>query len=379
MAENKDYYGVLGVDKEASEADIKKAYLKLAKKYHPDMNPGDKTAEAKFKEVNEAYAVLSDADKKAKYDQYGSAAFDGSGGFDQGAGFGGFGGFGDFGIDINDLFGGIFGGGGSSSRRRNGPIRGNDVEISLNITFEEAVFGAKKNVSFARVEKCPDCGGTGAAKGTSPKTCSKCHGTGSITVTRRTALGMMRSTEMCDECRGTGKIIDQPCRNCRGKGLIRVNKSLEVTIPAGIDDGQTIAIREQGSSGLNGGPNGDLEIQIHVKQHPLFERRRSNLYYTLPVTITDAVLGASVPILTLEGKDVLKIPEGTQSGTVFTLRNRGVQVLNSRNRGDMYITVQVETPKNLSSDMKKLIKDFGDKNGDSKYDKKSTFVKRYLK
>jgi molecular chaperone DnaJ len=377
MADKKDYYEVLGVDRSASDADIKKAYLKLAKKYHPDMNPGDKQAEAKFKEANEAYAVLSDKQKRSQYDQFGHQAFENGGGFDPGAGFGGFGGFGDMGIDLNDIFGSIFGGG-TSSQRRNGPMRGEDIDIGITINFEEAVFGTKKNITYARVQKCPECGGTGAAKGTSPVTCPKCHGSGQIRETRRTPLGMMSTTHACDECHGTGTIVNTPCHNCHGKGYERINKTLEVTIPAGIDNGQRIALRGQGNEGRNGGPAGDLTIEVNIRQHALFQRQRQNLYYTVPVTMTDAALGATIDILTLEGKDTLKIPEGTQSGAVFTLKNRGVQILNTTRRGDLFITVQVETPKNLSPDMKKAIRDFGDAS-ENKYEKKQNFIKRFIK
>lgn len=282
MADTKrDYYEVLGVDKNADDATIKKAYRTLAKKYHPDMNPGDKEAEAKFKEVNEAYDVLSDPDKKAKYDQYGYAAFDPSAG--GGAGFGGFGDFGGF--DINDIFSSFFGGASGGSTRRNGPVRGDDITVRLTISFEESVFGCKKEVSYNKIQKCADCSGTGAAKGTSPKTCSACGGSGQVRVQQRTPFGIMQTQKTCDTCHGTGKIIENKCPNCRGTGFVRVPKKLEVNIPAGIDDGQQLSLRYQGSDGMNGGNAGDLYIIISVRPHSIFERDGDDLYCEVPDNI----------------------------------------------------------------------------------------------
>ena len=305
MADTKrDYYEVLGVDKNADEATIKKAYRTLAKKYHPDMNPGDKEAEAKFKEVNEAYDVLSDPDKKAKYDQYGHAAFDPSAG--GGAGFGGFGDFGGF--DINDIFSSFFGGASGGSTRRNGPVRGDDITVRLTISFEESVFGCKKEVSYNKIQKCADCSGTGAAKGSSPKTCSACGGSGQVRVQQRTPFGIMQTQKTCDACHGTGKIIENKCPNCRGTGFVRVPKKLEVNIPAGIDDGQQLTLRYQGSDGMNGGNAGDLNIIISVRPHSVFERDGDDLYCEVPITYAEATLGAEIEIPTLEGSMKYTIP-----------------------------------------------------------------------
>ncbi len=373
MADTKrDYYEVLGVDKNADEATIKKAYRTLAKKYHPDMNPGDKEAEAKFKEVNEAYDVLSDPDKKAKYDQYGHAAFDPSAG--GGAGFGGFGDFGGF--DINDIFSSFFGGASGGSTRRNGPVRGDDITVRLTISFEESVFGCKKEVSYNKIQKCADCSGTGAAKGSSPKTCSACGGSGQVRVQQRTPFGIMQTQKTCDTCHGTGKIIENKCPNCRGTGFVRVPKKLEVNIPAGIDDGQQLSLRYQGSDGMNGGNAGDLYIIISVRPHSVFERDGDDLYCEVPITYAEATLGAEIEIPTLEGSMKYTIPEGTQTGTVFTLRNKGVTRVNSKVRGNLYITVVVEVPKNLTSEQKNLLEKFAASCGESNYSKRTSFFKR---
>lgn len=372
MAETKrDYYEVLGVDKSADEATIKKAYRTLAKKYHPDMNPGDKEAEAKFKEVNEAYDILSDPDKKAKYDQYGHAAFDPA------SGAGGFGGFGDFGgFDINDIFSSFFGGS-STGSRRNGPIRGDNITVRLTISFEESVFGCKKEIQYSKVQKCNDCGGTGAAKGTSPKTCSACGGTGQVRVQQRTPFGIMQTQKTCDSCKGTGKIIEKKCDSCRGTGFVRVPKKLEVNIPAGIDDGQQLALKYQGSDGMNGGSAGDLNIIISVRPHSVFERDGDDLYCEVPITYAEATLGAEIEIPTLEGSMKYNIPEGTQTGTVFTIRNKGVvRVNNPKIRGNLYITVVVEVPKNLTSEQKALLEKFAASCGESNYSKRTSFFKR---
>lgn len=373
MADTKrDYYEVLGVDKNADEATIKKAYRTLAKKYHPDMNPGDKEAEAKFKEVNEAYDVLSDPDKKAKYDQYGHTAFDPSAG--GGAGFGGFGDFGGF--DINDIFSSFFGGASGGSTRRNGPVRGDDITVRLTISFEESVFGCKKEVSYNKIQKCADCSGTGAAKGSSPKTCSACGGSGQVRVQQRTPFGIMQTQKTCDACHGTGKIIENKCPNCRGTGFVRVPKKLEVNIPAGIDDGQQLSLRYQGSDGMNGGNAGDLNIIISVRPHSVFERDGDDLYCEVPITYAEATLGAEIEIPTLEGSMKYTIPEGTQTGTVFTLRNKGVTRVNSKVRGNLYITVVVEVPKNLTSEQKNLLEKFAASCGESNYSKRTSFFKR---
>ena len=380
MADKRDYYEVLGVDKNADDATIKKAYRTLAKKYHPDMNPGDKTAEEKFKEVNEAYAVLSDPDKKAKYDRYGHDAFDPSAG--AGGGYGGFSGFGDFG-DISDIFGSMFGGfggfGGSSQSRRNGPMRGEDIGVRISITFEEAAFGTKKDITYNRIQKCPECSGSGAAKGSSPETCPQCHGSGQVRVNQRMMGMQFQSTTTCSNCRGTGKIIKTPCTNCRGTGYIKVSKKLEVSIPAGIDDGERIALRGQGSDGRNGGMAGDLILTVAVKKHNIFERDGYDLYCEVPVTVAEATLGAEINVPTLEGSVKYKIPEGTQPGTRFTLKGKGVTVINSQRKGDLYFTVNVEIPRNLSEKQKENMRTFAESCGESNYASRTGFFKKFFK
>ncbi len=369
MADTKrDYYEVLGVERSADDATLKKAYRTLAKKYHPDMNPGDKEAEQKFKEINEAYAVLSDPEKRRKYDQFGHAAFDpGAGGGGAGFDFGGF--------DFGDIFSSFFGGGGSA--RPNGPIPGDDVGVRVMLTFEEAVFGCKKDVSFNRVEACPDCKSTGAAPGTSAETCPSCHGTGRITVQQRTIMGVMQTQQSCQNCRGTGKIVKTPCKNCNGKGYIRITKKLSVTIPAGIDDGQRIALRGQGSAGRNGGQPGDLIIQVGVRPHPIFERDGNNVYCEIPISFAEAALGADIDVPTLDGKTKkYTIPEGTQSGTAFTMRGEGIADVNTKRRGNLNFTVTVEVPRNLTQAQKKLLSDFSASCGEKNDSKRSSFRKK---
>ena len=376
MAEKRDYYEVLGVSKGAGEADIKKAYRSLAKKYHPDMNPGDAEAEAKFKEVNEAYAVLSDAEKRSQYDQFGHAAFDPSAG--GGAGFGGFGGFGDFG-DLGDIFGSFFGGGfgGGGAQRRNAPTRGEDVGVRVTVTFEEAAFGVKKDVAFHRIQKCSDCGGSGAAKGTQAETCKVCGGSGQKRITQRIGGMAFQSTTTCDACRGTGKSIKTPCAECKGTGYVKVNKKLSVTIPAGIDDGERIAIRGQGCDGRNGGPTGDLIITVMVKGHSIFERDGYNIFCEIPITVAEATLGAEIDVPTLEGNQKYTIPEGTQPGTTFTLKQKGIPYINNANRrGDLIFSVNIEIPKGLSEKQKDHMRAFADSCKESNYSKKTGFFKR---
>ena len=377
MAEKRDYYEVLGVAKGADEATIKKAYRTLAKKYHPDLNPGDKDAEQKFKEVNEAYSVLSDPEKKAKYDQFGHAAFDQSAG-----GYGGYTDFGDFG-DIGDIFSSFFGGGfgggfgsGGSSSRKNAPQRGEDIGIRVTLTFEEAVFGCKKDISYNRIQKCDDCGGTGAQKGTSAETCSACRGTGQKRVMQRMGGMQFQTTVTCDSCRGTGKIIKNPCSNCRGTGYVRVTKTLSVDIPAGINGGERIALRSQGSDGRNGGPAGDLIISVSIKPHKIFKRDGYNIYCDVPITVAEAVLGAEIDIPTLEGGQKYTIPEGTQPGTQFTLKGKGVQYPNYPNRrGDLIFTAVVEIPKGLTQKQKDHMRSFAEACGENNYRKKASFFK----
>lgn len=354
MAEKRDYYEVLGLAKGADESEIKKAYKTLAKKYHPDLNPNNPEAEEKFKEINEAYGVLSDSEKKAQYDRYGHSAFDpGAGGFG-----GGFGGFGED-IDLSDIFSSFFGGGSSSARRR-GPVRGDDILQRVIVSFEESAFGCKKNVEFNRIEECPECAATGAAKGTSPETCSACGGTGQVRRTQRTPLGMMQTTGQCEACRGRGKIIKNPCSNCRGTGYIRIKKKLEVSIPAGIDDGQRVAIREQGDAGRLGGQAGDLIITVNVRPHHIFEREGYNIYCTIPISFSQAALGAEIKVPTLEGDVNYRIPEGTQTGTEFVIKGKGIKKLEYKGEGDLYFTTVVKTPRGLTPEQKELLRKLDD-------------------
>ena len=373
MADKRDYYDVLGVQKSASDADIKKAYRQLAKKYHPDVNPGDKDAEAKFKEVNEAYEVLSDPDKKAKYDQYGHAAFDPSAG--AGGGYGGFGGFGGFGdVDLGDIFGSFFGGG-SSRQRRNGPQRGDDIEVNITINFEEAVFGCKKDISFSKYAKCSKCNGSGAESGQA-ETCPVCRGSGQKRVTQNLGGMQFQTTTTCDNCRGTGRYIKNPCQKCRGTGLERVTKNLTVTIPAGIDDGKGLVVRGAGNDGKMGGASGDVYVMVSVRRSPIFKRDGYNLYCEVPVTMSEAALGAEIEVPTLEGREKYTISEGTQTGTTFSLRQKGVPIVNSSRRGDLYFTVNVEIPKSLNDKQKELLREFAKACGESNYSKKKSFLKK---
>ncbi|MBR5278892.1 MAG: molecular chaperone DnaJ [Clostridia bacterium] len=375
MAEKRDCYEILGISKTATDDEIKKAYRRMAKQYHPDANPGNKEAEDKFKEVNEAYSILSDSEKKANYDRFGYAGVDPSAG---GGGFGGgfSGGF-DMG-DIFDMFGGMFGGGGRS-QRANAPMRGEDVGLRITIDFNESLFGCKKDVSYTRIENCGECGGSGAAKGTSPQTCRKCGGRGMINVQKRTPFGMMQSTVACDECGGRGKTIQTPCKECRGSGTVRKNKTLEVNIPAGIDNGQRIALHGQGDCGTNGGPAGDLIIQVVIRRHEYFVRDGFDLLLELPITFADAALGAKIEIPTPDGRGELAIPEGTQTGSTFAIRGKGVPKLNGRGRGDLLVTVVVETPKGLSKKQKELLKDFQDSMDDKNHAKKKSLFDKFKK
>jgi len=352
MADKRDYYETLGLKKGASEEEIKKAYRQLAKKYHPDMNPGDKEAEVKFKEINEAYSVLSNPDMRSKYDAYGHAGVDPN--FNDGFG-GGFSGFGGIDIDMSDIFGTIFG---SGQARRNGPVRGDDIGTRLTISFEEAAFGCKKDVKFYRTEKCSACSGTGAAAGSSPVTCSKCGGSGQIKVQQRTPFGMMSSSRTCDSCGGSGQIIKNPCQTCRGTGFERKQKQLEISIPAGINEGQKIILRGQGNAGKRGGSAGDLYVEVSITPHSVFQREDYNIYCEIPISFTEAALGAQITVPTLEGGTKYTVPEGTQSGTLFTLKNKGIQYYNSSRRGDLYFRVIVDVPKNLSEAQKQMLRDF---------------------
>lgn len=367
MAEKRDYYEVLGVSKGASDDELKKAYRKVAKKYHPDLHPNDKEAEEKFKEVNEAYGVLSDSEKRSRYDQFGHAGVDpnfGAGG--GGAGFGGF----DFGDIFGDIFGGGFGGFGGGGRR-NGPVRGRDVRQVVDITFEEAAFGTKKKLSITKQESCSACGGSGAKAGTSPVTCTRCGGTGQVKTQVRTPLGYMTNIGTCPECNGSGKIIKDPCRECRGTGKVRKNSVIEVDIPAGIDNGQTIQISGKGEPGERGGMTGDLLVTVRVKPHPLFVRDGYNIFIDMPITFVQAALGATVKVPTLDGAVEYDIPEGTQSETTFKLRGKGVPYIRSKARGDQYVKVRVEVPSNLSQKQKELLREFEE---DKNYKQKKSFM-----
>ncbi|MBE6986144.1 MAG: molecular chaperone DnaJ [Ruminococcaceae bacterium] len=355
MAENKrDYYEVLGVQKGAGTEEIKKAYRKLAMKYHPDRNPGDKAAEEAFKEVGEAYEVLSDEDKRARYDQFGFAGVDPNYGAGQGGGFGGgFGGFGDFG-DLGDIFGSFFGGG-ASRAQANSPRRGENVGARLELTFEEAAFGCEKEVSATRIENCGACKGTGSADG-AVETCSYCRGAGQVR-TQQNFMGMtMQSTAVCPQCNGKGKIIKNPCSTCRGKGKVKRAPKIRVKVPAGVDAGQSVRIRGEGCVGANGGPSGDLLVEIYIKRHPIFTRQNTTVMCEVPITFTQAALGAEVQVPTLDGRIPFEIPEGTQTGTVFTLNGRGVPVTGTSRRGNHRFTVVVETPTKLTKEQKELLR-----------------------
>ena len=394
MAEKRDYYEVLGVSRDADDATLKKAYRALAKKYHPDMNPGNAEAEQMFKEVNEAYSILSDPEKRAQYDRFGHAAFDPAAGGGGGGSYD-FGGF-DFGDIFSSFFGGGnnhagggtfrgFGGGGSSfsfgGGQRNGPIPGEDVGVRVILSFEEAVFGCKKDISYNRVEECGDCHGTGSAKGAAPDKCPDCNGYGRVTVNRRTFMGMMQTQETCERCRGTGRIIKNACKNCSGKGFVRLTKKLNVTIPEGIDNGQRIALRGQGSAGRNGGQNGDLIIEVAVRPHPVFEREGNNVYCEIPISITEAALGAEIDVPTLNGKTTkYAIPEGTQPGATFTLKGEGIADVNSGKRGNLTFTVTVEIPKGLTEEQKDLLRKFAEATGEGeKEDTKRSSFRRKLR
>ncbi len=364
MADKRDYYEVLGVQKSASEDEIKKAYRRIAKECHPDLHPGDKDAEARFKEANEAYDILSDPDKKAKYDQYGFAGVDSNYGAGGGGGFtGDFGDLGDIFGDIFSAFGGGFGGSRSTGSSRNGPRRGESLRVRLTLSFEEAVFGCKKDINITKIDQCPDCKGSGCQPGTTPEVCPDCKGSGVVRTQQRTAFGVFQSTNPCSKCGGTGKIIHSPCSRCRGNGMIRVQKTLNVTIPAGIDDGESVSLRGQGNAGANGGPAGDLLVQIQVRPSPTFEREGTSIYVTKTLSFVQAALGTEIEVPTLDGPVSLNIPAGTQTGSVFRLRGKGVPSIRGSLRGDQYVTIDLETPKNLSSRQKELLEEFAELSG----------------
>lgn len=359
----KDYYEVLGLQKGASDDDIKKAFRKLALKYHPDRNPGDKEAEENFKELNEAYQVLTDPEKKAQYDQFGHAGVDGNG-------FGGFsgGGFdfsemGGFGDIFETFFGGGFGG--SSSRRKNAPQRGADLEYTLTISFEESIFGVEKEISLTRSENCESCDGSGAKSGTSAKACPKCNGTGQIRIQRQTPLGSFVSTSTCDMCGGKGQIIETPCPDCKGKGKVRKNRKITINIPAGVDTGNVLPLRGQGEHGVNGGPPGDLYIRINVTPSKTFKRNGVDIHYDYTISMVKAALGAEITVPTVDGNVKYTVPEGTQPGTRFRLKGKGVPKVNSSGRGDQYVHIIVEIPKNLNKEQEEALRTFMKASGET--------------
>lgn len=386
MADKRDYYEVLGLKKGADAEEIKKAYKKLARKYHPDLNPGDKTAEERFKEINEANEILSDPEKKARYDQFGFAGVDpsyaagaGAGGF--GGGFGGFGG-GGFDFDLGDLFGSFFGGGFGGAQRANpnAPQRGDSIRLSLTVSFEEAAFGCKKEITLERLEKCEHCHGGGAEPGSpAPHACPTCGGRGTVQQRRQTPMGVFSTTAPCPDCGGKGKVIRQPCTHCHGTGLERVRKTIQVDVPAGIDGGQTISLRGQGHAGKNGGASGDLLLVITVRPHDIFRRDGTSVLCEVPISFLQATLGAELEIPTIDGRVKYDLPEGTQSGTTFRLKGKGIPSLHGRGRGDQYVTVYIETPKNLTRAQKDALRAFGETLGDNNYAAQKNFFSKFKK
>ena len=375
MAEKRDYYEVLGLQKGASDEEIKKAFRKMAMKYHPDRNPDDKEAEEKFKEVNEAYGVLSDPDKKSKYDRFGHAGVDPSAGF--GGGAGGFGGFGGF-EDIFEMFtgGGGFGGFGGQQRRNNGPRKGADLQKAISITFEEAAFGCKKEIEISKFVKCGTCNGEGTKPGTSKKTCPVCNGSGQVTSVQRTPFGQFQSVTQCGNCGGTGQVNESPCDDCKGTGKVRKSVKIAVNIPAGVDNESVIPIRGEGEPGTNGGPNGDLYIVLSVKPHKMFKRNGSDLYLEIPISFDQAALGADITVPTLEGKVSYKVPAGTQPGTTFRLKGKGVRNVRTDKMGDLYVKVNLEVPTKLNHKQKKAIEEMGKTVTEDCYQKKSGFAEK---
>ncbi len=385
MADNKrDYYEVLGVDKSASADEIKKAYRKKAKQYHPDLNPGDSVAEAKFKEANEAYEVLSDDQKKARYDQFGHAGVDPNYGAGGGGFGGGFGGFGDD-IDLGDIFSSFFGGGGGGfgggGRRANpnAPRRGEDLQSTVTISFEEAAKGCKRKVDVNRVDVCPDCNGSGAQKGTTPTTCPECHGSGQVMAQQRTPFGVIQTQRACTRCGGKGKIIENPCQKCRGRGRVSKHSTLEVNIPAGIDDRQILNVRGEGNKGINGGPSGDLHVNVNVRPHPFFERDGFNVWCEVHVSFAQAALGDTLMVPTLDGKVKYDIPAGTQPGAVYVLKGKGIQNIHTKVRGNQLVRIIVDVPTKLNSEQKEALLKFNEAMGGNKpesVDKKGFFGKK---
>lgn len=375
MSEKRDYYEVLGIQKGANEAEIKSAYRKLAKKYHPDLNPDNPEAEAKFKEINEANEVLSDPEKRARYDQFGHAGVDpsyagGAGGYSYGGGFGGF----DGGIDLGDIFDSIFGGGSSTRRSNpNAPVRGSDITVSLDISFMEACKGVNHDIEITRSETCDSCNGSGAKSGTTPKTCPDCHGTGYVKITQRTMLGTMSTQRPCTKCGGKGKIIDTPCPSCNGGGRVQKRKKITVNVPAGISNGMNLKIRGEGHAGANGGLRGDLNVRISVRKDSLFDRKGDDIWVELPISYTQAALGDEVMVPTIDGNVTYRIPEGTQPGDVLRLRGKGVQHCQRDGRGDMMVRVVIEVPKKLTKAQKELLQKLEGELNEKNFEKKSSF------
>ena len=361
MADKRDYYEVLGVSKTASDDEIKKAFRTLAKKYHPDMHPGDKECEEKFKEAQEAYAVLSDAEKRKQYDQFGHAAFDGTGG--------GAGGFDFSGMDMGDIFGDIFGdffGGGSRRRTNDGPMKGSNLRTSVRITFEEAIFGCEKEIEMVLKDECHSCHGTGAKPGTPPETCPKCGGKGKVVFTQQSFFGTVQNVQTCPDCGGSGKIIKDKCPDCRGTGYIASKKKIQVSIPAGIDNGQSVRIREKGEPGINGGPRGDLLVEVVVSRHPTLQRQDMNIYSTAQISFAQAALGGEIRIHTVDGDVLYEVKPGTQTNTRIRLKGKGVPSLRNKSvRGDHYVDLVVQTPTGLSADAKEALRQFDALTGDS--------------
>ncbi|MGI6719440.1 MAG: molecular chaperone DnaJ [Anaerovoracaceae bacterium] len=369
MAEKRDYYDVLGLKKGATDDEIKSAFRKLAMKYHPDKNQGDKEAEEKFKELNEAYSILSDPDQKNKYDRFGHAGVDPNAGFGGAGGFeGGFGGF----EDLFNMFGGGFGG--FQQTRRNGPRRGADIQRHMTISFEEAAFGTKKEIRLTKDVACSECEGSGAAKGTSKKTCPTCSGTGQVRTVQSTPLGQFQSVRPCDECDGTGEVIEKPCPKCSGTGKVRKTVTLSVDIPAGVDSDSVIPLRGQGQPGSNGGPPGDLYIVLSVSPHKLFTRKGDDLWLEMPITFSQAALGDSIAVPAMSEKISYKVPAGTQPGTIFRIKGKGIKNVRSGRPGDLYVQVNIEVPTKLTSEQKDMIKEFGESKGLEGYSRRKKFT-----
>ena len=377
MADKRDYYEVLGVDKNADDATLKKAYRKLAKKYHPDMNPGDKEAEAKFKEATEAYSVLSDADKRRQYDQFGHAAFENGGG-GAGGGFGGFDFGGDMGDIFGDIFGDLFGGGGGRRRANNGPMKGANLRAAVNIMFQEAITGCDKELEINLKDPCKKCNGTGAKPGTSPETCKKCNGSGQVVMTQQSMFGLVRNVTVCPDCQGTGKIIREKCPDCRGTGFTSSRKKIQVSIPAGIDDGQSIRIRDKGEPGTNGGPRGDLLVEVRVARHPVFAREDMNIFSSANISFAQAALGGKIRIPTVDGDVEYEVKPGTQPNTRIRLKGKGVPSLRNKNiRGDHYVTLTLQVPTNLSNESKEALRKFDETlGGNGTAPKKKSFKEK---